>query len=69
MLYLEQKRNRILLMAISTLMSVALTAVLVQGINAVGVLLAATIINIFVYYALPDRYSKAYMKKYSNHFE
>jgi len=68
MLYLEQKRNRILLMVISTITSVALSVVLIQGINAVGILMATAIVNIFVYYALPDRYSNAYLKKYMNRF-
>ena len=69
MLYLEQKRNRILLMAISTSASVAVSAMLIQGINAVGILMATAIINIFVYYALPDRYSNANLRKYMNRFD
>jgi hypothetical protein len=56
-------------MAISTIASVAASAVLIQGINAVGILMATAIINIFVYYALPDRYSNAYLRKYMNHFD
>ena len=68
MLYMEQKRNRIFLMAISTIASVALSAVLIQGINAVGILMATAIINIFVYYALPDRYGHAYQKKQMDRF-
>jgi len=64
MLYLEEKRNRVVFMTISTITSVAFSALLIQGINAVGVLMAAAIINIFVYYALPDRHSKAHIKKY-----
>lgn len=67
MLYLEQQRNRMMFMAISTLTSIALSAVVIQGINAVGVLLATAIINIFVYYSMPGRYSKAYMDKYLSH--
>jgi hypothetical protein len=56
-------------MAISTIASVAVSAMLIQGINAVGSLMATAIINIFVYYALPDRYSNAYLRKYMNHFD
>jgi O-antigen/teichoic acid export membrane protein len=63
---MEQTRNRLMLMTISTIISVALTAILIQGINAVGVLLAAAIVNIFVYYALPNKYSEAYSKRYLN---
>lgn len=66
MLNLEQKRNRMVFMTISTIISIALTAILIQGINAVGVLLAAAIVNIFVYYALPNKYSEAYSKQYLN---
>jgi hypothetical protein len=55
-------------MAISTIASVALSVVLIHGINAVGILMATVIINIFVYYALPDRYSNTYLKKYMNRF-
>ena len=65
MLYLDQSHNRAMFMAVSVIATVTLTAVMVPGINAVGVLMAAATINIFVYYALPDRFSKAYMKKYS----
>ena len=64
MLNLEQKRNRLVFMTVSMIVSIALTAILFQGINAVGVLLAAAIVNSFVYYALPDRYSEAYAKRY-----
>ena len=66
MLNLEQKRNRLVFMVMSMIISIALTAVMFQGINAVGILLAAGIINIFVYYALPGRYSEAYSKRYLN---
>jgi len=40
----------------------------IQGINAVGVILVTAVINILVYYALPDRYSKAYMQKHPHRF-
>jgi O-antigen/teichoic acid export membrane protein len=66
MLNLEQKRNRLMFMTMSTIISIALTAILIQGINAVGVLLAAAIVNIFVYYALPNKYSESYSKQYLN---
>ena len=66
MLNLEQRRNRLVFMTMSTIISIALTAMLIQGINAVGVLLAAAIVNIFVYYALPTKYSEAYSKQYLN---
>jgi len=66
MFYLEQKRNRVMFMIISSIASIAVSAVLIQGINAVGILMVTAIINIFVYYALPDGYSKAYMKKFQN---
>ena len=64
MLYLEQRRNRVILMVISSVTSATVAALLIQGINAVGVLMATLIINVLVYYALPGRYSKAYMEKY-----
>jgi hypothetical protein len=54
-------------MAASTIATATLMAT-VQGINAVGVLLATAAINIPVYYALPDSYSKAYKKKLQNRF-
>ncbi len=66
MLNLEQRRNRMVFMTMSTIISIALTTMLIQGINAVGVLLAAAIVNIFVYYALPNKYSEAYSKQYLN---
>ena len=61
MLHLEQTRSRFIFMAASTIATATLMAT-VQGINAVGVLLATAVINIPVYYALPDRYSKAHKK-------
>jgi hypothetical protein len=54
-------------MTASTIATVILMAT-IQGINAVGVLLAAAVINIPLYYALPDRYSKAYTQKSPNRF-
>lgn len=66
MLYLEHKRNRIILMTVSIIVVAALSALLIEGINAVGVLMATSIINIFVYYALPGRYSREYMDQYLN---
>ncbi len=67
MLYLEQKRSRFIFMTASTIATATLMAT-VHGINAVGVLLATAVINIPVYYALPDRYSKSYRQKIQNHF-
>jgi len=67
MLYLEQTRSRVMFITATTVATVALMAT-VQGINAVGVLLAAAVINIPLYYALPDRYSKTYMQKHQNRF-
>ena len=61
MLYLDQTRNRKLFMAGSIIATVVLVAVLVPGINAVGVIMAAAIMNILVYYAMPDSYSPAFM--------
>ena len=69
MLYLDQKRNRIMFMAATTIATVAFVIAAIQGINAVGVLLVAAVINIVVYYSLPDRYSKAYMKKYPRRYQ
>ena len=65
MLYLEYTRNRIVFISATTIATAVLFAVTVHGINAVGVLLATALINILVYYALPDRYSPAYLNKYS----
>jgi len=62
-LYLDQARNRKLFMSGSIIATIALVALLVPGINAVGVIMAAAILNIFVYYAMPDSYSPAYMEK------
>jgi hypothetical protein len=53
-------------MAITTIASAAFLAVAIQGINAVGVMLGAAIINIFVYYSLPDKFSKEFVKKYQH---
>ena len=68
MLYLEQTRNRAIFMAASTIATVTFLIATIQGINAVGVLLATAVINILVYYALPDRYSKTYRRKQSGHY-
>ena len=65
MQYLEYTRNRIVFISATTIATAVLFAVIVHGINAVGVLLATAVINILVYYALPDRYSPAYIKKHS----
>jgi hypothetical protein len=65
MLYLEQTRSRFIFITASTIATAALMAT-VQGINAVGVLLASAIINIPVYYALPDSFSKACKQKFQN---
>ena len=67
MFYLEHTRSRFIFMTASTIATAALMAT-VPGINAVGVLLATAVINIPVYYALPDRHSKAYMQKRQNRF-
>ena len=64
MLYLDQTRNRKLFMAGSIIATVVLVAVLVPGINAVGVIMAAAIMNILVYYAMPDSYSPAFMAEH-----
>jgi hypothetical protein len=68
MLYLEHKRNRAIFLLASTVATVTFLIATIQGINAVGVLLAAAVINIIVYYALPDRYSDAYQQKHSRYF-
>ena len=39
MLYLEHKRNRLILMTISILVTAVMAALLIKGINAVGVLM------------------------------
>jgi hypothetical protein len=67
MLYLEQTRSRFIFMTASTIATAALLAT-VQGINAVGILLTTAVINIPVYYAPPDSYSKAYRQKLQNRF-
>lgn len=67
MLHLEQTRSRFIFMTVSTIATATLMAT-VPGINAVGVLLATAVINIPVYYALPDRYSKTRRQKLQNHF-
>lgn len=68
MLYLEHTRSRLIFMTASTIATAALMAT-VQGINAVGILLATAVINIPVYYALPDSYSKTYRQKLQNRFD
>lgn len=68
MLYLEQTRSRVMFMTTSTIATATLLVATVQGINAVGVLLATAVINIIVYYALPDRYSRSYMQNNPNRF-
>ena len=68
MLYLEHRRNRIVVMSISTIACALLSVMLIQGINAVGVLMATALVNIFVYYSLPGSYSKAYLDKYVNRY-
>jgi len=55
-------------MTASTIATATFFMAMVPGINAVGVLLATAVINILVYYALPDRYSKAYMQKHPNRY-
>jgi hypothetical protein len=67
MLHLEQTRNRLIFMTVSTIATATLM-VTVPGINAVGVLLATAIVNIPVYYVLPDRYSKTRRQKLQNRF-
>ena len=62
MLYLDQTRNRRLFMAVTITTTALLMAVVAPGINVVGIMLAAATINIIIYYAMPDRYSKAYMQ-------
>lgn len=68
MLYLEQTRNRILLMIVFALVSIVMTAALIPGINAVGIMLVVVIVNSIVYYALPGKYSTAYMQQYSGRY-
>ena len=67
MLHLEQTRSRFLLITASTIATATLMAT-VQGINAVGILLATAVINIPVYYVLPDNYRKAGKQKLQNRF-
>ena len=69
MLYLDQPRNRAVFMAVSVIATAALTAFMIPGINAVGIFMTAATVNILVYYALPDRFSKAYIEKYSYRFD
>jgi predicted exporter len=64
MLYLDQKLNRVALMTTTTVATIALLIATIPGLNAVGILFAVGLINIFVYYTLPDGYSTAYAKKY-----
>lgn len=68
MLHLDQTRNRSMLMVVSVLVTIALVAVSVPGINAVGILLVVAIVNIVVYYTLPDSYSKACRDRQSYRF-
>ena len=58
MLYLDQPRNRCLFMTVSIIATIGLIAVLIPGINLVGIMMAGATINILVYYLLPDRFSK-----------
>ena len=51
-------------MTISILVTAVMAALLIKGINAVGVLMVTLIINIVVYYALPGRYSRDYADRY-----
>lgn len=51
----------------STIATATFVMATIQGINAVGVILVTAVINILVYYALPDRYSKSYMQKHPHH--
>lgn len=51
-------------MAATTVATAALLVATVPGINAVGVLLAVGLVNIGVYYAMPDKYSKTYAEKH-----
>lgn len=69
MLYLEHTRSRAMFMTASSIATAVFFIAMIPGINAVGVLLATTVINIIVYYALPDRYSKAYMQKHSDRYQ
>ena len=68
MLYLDQPQNRRIFMAVSIIATGTSMAVLVPGINAVGIFMVVATINILVYYALPDKYSKAYREKHSYRF-
>lgn len=68
MLHLDQVKNRVLFMTITSMATAALLAATVQGINAVGIILASAVINIVIYFALPDSYSKAYMIKHPNRY-
>ncbi len=65
MLYLDQTRNRRLFMAVSIITTALLIAVMVPGINVVGIMFAAATINIILYYSMPDRHSKAYLKRHA----
>ena len=69
MLYLEHTRSRFMFMTASSIVTAVFFIAMIPGINAVGVLLATAVINIFVYYTLPDRYSEAYLQKHSNHYQ
>ena len=69
MWYLEQARYRFMILAATTIATVTLLIETVHGINAVGVIFAAAIINILVYYALPDSHVNACPQKQKNHFQ
>jgi len=69
MLYLDQRRNRVMFITASTIATAGFVMATIQGINAVGVILVTAVINILVYYALPDSYSKDHTKKYPERFD
>jgi hypothetical protein len=68
MLYLDQKLNRTALLAVTSIATTVLLVAAAPGINAVGVLIAVGLVNIGVYYAMPDRYSKTYARKYLHRY-
>lgn len=68
MLHLDKRFNRIVLLTLTTIVTAALLMMALRGINAVGILLAVGLVNIAVYYAMPDTYSKAYAEKYLNRY-
>ncbi|UCB55810.1 MAG: hypothetical protein JSW45_04590 [Thiotrichales bacterium] len=69
MLYLDQPRNRRLFMAVSIISTVGLIAILVPGMNMVGIMMATATINIIAYYLLPDHYSRAYLERHPSRFD